>query len=375
MKKYICMLAVSLFSLSANAQVKVGVIVSATGSAASVGIPEKNLFDALPDTLGGEPVRYIILDDASDTTNAVRQARKLVEEEKVDLLIGPSTVPSSIAVAEIASEMKIPQLALAPMTINTEQNQWAYAVAQPTAIMMGAVVDHMKANDIKTVGFIGFSDSWGEMVLAGVNANIDDAGIKLVASERYGRIDTSVSGQVLRVVAAKPDAVVVGGTGTPGVLPHTTLRQRGYAGPIYHNTGVINVDFLRVGGSNVEGAYAPTGPVMVAEQLPDDNPIKKVALEYTALYEGKYGKGTRDAFSAYAWDGYLLADHAVRIALETAKPGTTEFRSAVRSALETEGEVVGAHAAYNMSKTDHTGVDARGSVLVQVENGGWSLVE
>src|SRR5690606_19655014 len=217
--------------------------------------------------------------------------------------------------------------------------------------------------------------SWGDLVLAGLRNTIKDAGIELVAEERYARLDTSVSGQVLKVMAAKPDAVVLGGSGTPGALPNVTLRERGYKGPIYHNHGVINKDFLRVGGKALEGAYAPTGPVMVAEQLPDSNPIKKVALEFTQAYEGKFGEGTRNAFAAYSWDAYLLADNAVAEALKKAKPGTPEFRPALREALENAGEVVGTHGVYDMSPTDHTGLDQRASALVQVENGNWKLVK
>lgn len=374
MKK--CMLAIALlgFSLTAYADVKVGVILAGSGPAASLGIPEKNLFNLLPDTLGGEPVQYIILDDASDTTQSVKLARKLVEEENVDLLIGSSTVPTSISVAGVASELKTPQLALAPMSIDTKQNRWSYAVPQPTTIMMKSVADHMKADGIKTIGYLGFSDSWGEMVLAGLKPGLDEANIKVVASERYGRTDTSVTGQILRIVAANPEAVVLGGTGTPAVLPQATLRDRGYKGPIYHNTGVINRDFLRVGGNAVEGAYAPTGPVMVAEQLDDSNPIKKAALEFTQVYEAKHGKGSRDAFAAYAWDAYRLADEAVAAAVKSATPGTAQFRAALRDALESNKEVVGSHAIYNMTNTDHTGVDQRASVLVQVDKGDWKLV-
>src|SRR5690606_15700337 len=272
---------------SAGAAVKVGVIVGATGPGASLGIPYKNTFSVVPQTLGGEPAQFIIVDDATDTTTAVKLARKLIEEDKVDLIIGSTSVPSAIAVAEVASELKTPQISLSPTPIKPQDNPWSYAVPQPINIMMGAQVENMKQHGIKTVGYLGFADSWGELVLSGLKATIPDAGIKLVAEERYGRVDTSVSGQVLKLIAAKPDAVVLGGSGTPGALPQVTLRERGYKGPIYHNHGVINKDFLRVGGKALEDAYAPTGPVMVAEQLPDSNPIKKVALEFTKAYEGK----------------------------------------------------------------------------------------
>lgn len=374
MKKCMLMLAAFLLSLAARAEVKVGVVLAETGPAASLGIPARNVFALLPPALGGEPVRYIVLDDASDTTSAVRQARKLIEQDKVDLIIGASTVPTSIAVAGVAAELATPQLALAPLAIDTAQNAWAFAVPQPTGIMMAAVVEDMRAQGIKTVGYLGFADSWGDMVLAGLQANLQGAGIRLVGAERYARADTSVAGQVLKLLAARPDAMVIGGAGTPGVLPQMALRERGYQGPVYHNTGVINRDFLRVGGKVVEGAYAPTGPVMVAEQLPEGHVIKPAALAFIEAYEGRYGKGMRNAFAAYAWDAYLLADQAVAVAAQTAKPGTPAFRQALRTALEGSQEVVGTHAVYRMSAQDHTGVDQRASVLVQVEGGDWKLV-
>lgn len=367
-------LAASL-SFSAKAEVTVGIITGATGPGASLGIPYKNAFEVVPGTLGGESVRYVVVDDATDTTNAVRLARRLIQEEKVDLIIGSSSVPTTIAVSEVVNELKTPQIALSPLPVKPADNPWAFSVPQPINIMMGAQVEHMKKDGIKTVGFLGFSDAWGELVLTGLKNTTKDAGIEIVAEERYGRIDTSVSGQVLKLIAAKPDAVVLGGSGTPGALPQVALRERGYKGPIYHNHGVINKDFLRVGGAALEGAYAPTGPVMVAEQLPDSNPIKKVALEFTEAYEGKFGEGSRNAFAAYSWDAYLLADNAIKAALKKATPGTPEFRAAIRDALENSEEVVGTHGVYNMSATDHTGVDERAAALVQVEKGDWKLVE
>ncbi|SEA86891.1 ABC transporter substrate-binding protein [Variovorax sp. YR216] len=362
-------------ALPAVAQVKVGVITGATGPGASLGIPYKNTFTVLPKTLGGQPVQYIILDDATDPTNAVKLARKLVVEDKVDLLIGSSSVPAATAITDVAAELKTPQIALSPVGAAAAKNPWVYSIPQPASLMMGAVAEDMKARKVKRVAYIGFNDSWGDLVLSGLKANAEAAGITIVADERYARLDTSVAGQVLKVVASNPDAVVVGGSGTPGALPQMTLVERGYKGPVYHNHGIINKDFLRVGGKALEGAMAPTGPVMVAEQLPDSNPVKKTSLEFTKLYEGAFGAGTRNAFSAYSYDAYLLADKAVQEAMKKAKPGTPEFRQALRDALEQTKEVVGTHGVYNMSATDHAGVDSRARVLVRVENGDWKLVK
>lgn len=368
-------IAMAALPLAAQADVTVGIITGATGPGASLGIPYKNTFSVVPKTLGGEPVHYIVVDDATDTTTAVKLARKLIEQDKVDLIIGSSSVPTAIAVAGVAAELKTPQISLSPTPITPDKNPWSFSVPQPINIMMGAVVKHMVQHHVKTVGYLGFSDAWGDLVLSGLEHNIKSTDIHVVASERYARLDTSVLGQTLKLMAAKPDAVVLGGSGVPGALPVVTLRKQGYKNPIYLNHGVINKDFLRVGGKALEGAYAPTGPVMVAEQLPDANPIKKVALEFTKAYESKYGVGTRNAFAAYSWDAYLLANQAVAKADKTAKPGTPEYRAALRDALESGKEVVGTHGVYNMSKTDHTGVDERAVVLVKVEDGKWKLVK
>lgn len=358
------------------AEVRVGVSVGATGPGASLGIPYRNAFEILPDTLGGEPVRYFILDDGTDPTNAARNARRLVEEDKVDLLLASTSTPTSTAISEVAQQFKVPQISLSPVTADAIQNNpWVFSVAQPVSVMMGAVVDHIKSNGGSTIGFIGFSDSWGDLVLNGTRANVDeDNTMEIVAEERYGRNDTSVAGQVLKVMSARPDAVVVGGSGTPGALPHVSLRDRGYEGPIYHNHGVINPDFLRVGGKALEGGYAPTGPVMVAEQLPDDNPIKEVSLAFKKAYEDKFGENTLNAFSAYSYDAYLISDAAVAKAKEKAEPGTAEFREALRDAIESTEELVGTHGVYNITPDDHIGVDQRAAVLVTIENGDWQVV-
>lgn len=362
-------------SLPASADITVGVLVGATGPGASLGIPYKNAFSILPPTIAGEKVKYVILDDGTDPSAAVKNARKLITEDKVDVLIGSTSVPTCTAIVDVARELKTPQIALSPVAAPPDKLEWTFPVPQPVPVMMEVVVDHMMAHKVKSAAYIGFSDSWGDLVLKGFQTKAGPAGISLLASERFARADTSVTGQTLKIIGAHPDAVVVGGSGTPGALPNIALVERGFKGPIYHNHGVINNDFLRVGGKAVDHAMAPTGPVMVAEQLPDSNPIKKVALEFTKLYEASYGPGSRNAFAAYSYDAYLRLAHAVPTALKKAKPGTPEFRAALRDALENSKEVIGTHAVYNTTPADHNGVDKRSRVLVEALNGEWKLVK
>lgn len=356
-------------------EITVGVTLGATGPGASLGIHYKNAFQLVPKTLGGQSVKYIILEDATDPAIAAKNARKLITEDNVDVIMGSVSVPSTTQVAQIATEAKTPMVALSPVALPPDKLEWTFVVPQPVPLMMSAVVEHMKSKGVKTVGYIGFSDSWGDLVLKALQQYAGPAGISIVANERYARADTSVTGQVIKVLAADPDAVVVGGSGTGGALPHVALVEHGYTKQIYHNHGTVNREFIKVGGKAVEGAIAPTGPLIVAEQLPADNPIKKVAGDFVARYEQTFGAGSRNAFAGYSYDGYLLLNAAADKAAAKAKPGTPEFRTALRDALEQTKNVVGTHGVYSMSAKDHTGLDNRARVLVHVEEGAWRLLQ
>ena len=368
-------LTVGLAGAAVAQEVTIGLTMGTTGPGASLGVHYKNAFQLMPKTIGGYPVKFIMLEDKSDATEAAKNARQLITEDKVDALMGSVAMPSTTQIAQIAAELKTPLMALSPVALPPEKLEWTFVVPQSTTLMMSAVVDHMKAKGVKTVGYIGFSDSWGDIVLKSLDQAAGPAGIKIVSNERYARADTSVTGQVLKVMAGDPDAVVVGGSGTGGALPHIGLVERGYQKQIYHNHGTVNREFIRVGGKNVEGAIAPTGPLIVAEELPSDNPVKKVALDFITRYEQTFGPGTRNGFAGYSYDGFLLLDAAVPVAAKIAKPGTPEFRQALRDALENVKNVVGTHGVYNMTPKDHNGLDERARVLVRVENAEWRLLK
>ena len=360
---------------AANAEVTVGVTLGATGPGASLGIHYKNAFQLMPKTLGGQPVKYIILEDGSDATNAGKNARKLITEDKVDVVMGSNGVPSSLQIAQVATETQTPFLCLTPIAVKPDQYKWTFSVPQPTELMMGAVAEHMKANGVKTVGFIGFSDGWGDLMYNATTSLAAPNGYKVVTNERYARADTSVTGQVLKIMAANPDAVIVGGSGTGGALPHIALVERGYKGRIYHNHGTVNAEFIKVGGKNVEGAIAPTGPLIVPEELPASNAVKAVALDFTKRYEAAFGAGSRNAFAGYSNDAVMLLGAAIPEAMKKAQPGTPAFRAALRDALENVKNVVGTHGVYNVTPANHNGLDERARVLVRVENGAWRLMK
>jgi branched-chain amino acid transport system substrate-binding protein len=365
------------FASGAFAQIKVGVTVSATGPAASLGIPEKNTFALMPRQIAGKTVEYIVLDDASDTTTAVKNARKLISEDKVDLLIGSTVTPNSLAMIDVTVESETPMISMAASAAIVEpvdaKRRWVFKTPQNDSHMSTAITGHMADAGIKTVAFIGFADAYGEGWYREFSKLADLRKIKLVANERFARNDTSVTGQILKIMGANPDAVLIAGSGTPAALPQKTLKERGYKGTIYQTHGVANNDFLRVCGKDCEGTWLPAGPLLVAEQLPDANPVKKSALTYKNAYEKAYGAGSVSTFGGHAWDAGLLLAAAAPEALKNAQPGTKEFRKALRDALEATKNLAVSHGIVNMGPSDHLGLDQRARVMVQIADGKWKL--
>jgi len=369
---------VPLLSRPAAAQIKIGFTISTTGPAASLGVPQRNSIALLPQDIGGQRVEYIVLDDGADPARAVANTRKLIDEGKVDAIIGSSTTPASLAMVEVAAEKKVPMVTLAASSALVlpmdARRRWVFKAPQNDSLMADAIARHMFRTGIKTVGFIGFSDAYGDGWLTEATRALTAMTIKVVAVERFARADTSVTGQVLKLVASQPDAVLVAGAGTPAALPQKTLRERGYAGKIYQTHGVANMDFIRVGGKDVEGTILPAGPVLVASQLPDGNPVKALATDYVRRYEAMYGQGTVATFGAHAFDAMIMLKTAIPVALLTAKPGTPAFRAALRDALETAYGLVLTHGISDMTAADHNGFDNRARVMVTIEGGTWKLL-
>ena len=362
---------------TAAAQVRIGVLVSATGPTSAIGIPQKNTAALLPARMGDATVEYVLLEDGGDTTRAVQNAKKLIGENNVDAIIGPSTTPNAFAILDVIAEAKVPLLA----TVGTQsvvepidaKKRWVFKTTQNDDLIAAALIKSMVKNGVKTVGFIGFNDPYGENWYKVFSGLADKAGIRIVASERYGRTDQSVTGQALRLLAARPDAVLIAGVGGPAVLPQATLYDQGYKGRIYQTHAVATDDFIRLGKEKVEGTMLAAGSMLVIDDIPDADPIKKVALVYIAAYEKQYGQKPA-TFGANTYDAGILLQRAIPIALKTAKPGTEAFREALRDALEQERDVVGCQGVFDMSPTNHNGMDERARVLVIVKDGRFRLV-
>ena len=363
----------------ASADISIGVILSLTGPGASLGIPEADTIKLWPTTMAGEKVVVSVINDNSDSTASATAARKLITENKVDFLVGSSITPPSIAIVEVAGELKVPLFSLAGGGAIVEPQdgarKWAFKFSPTEAISTEIVLDHAKKNGAQTIALLGLANAYGDGFAKALDKLAPVKGMKVVASERYAPTDASVVGQVAKMMAAKPDVIYIAASGTPAALPQLELAQRGYKGQIYQTQGVANNDFLRVGGKALEGTLLTVAPVLVAEQLADSNPVKKPALDYVNKFEAAYGPNTRSLFGATAWDVFLMVEKVAQTALKTTKPGTPEFSAAIRDGMENLKNFVAAEGVYNMSPTDHNGVDLRNQVLVRIENGKWKLVQ
>jgi branched-chain amino acid transport system substrate-binding protein len=355
--------------------ITVGITISTTGPAAALGIPERNVVEFVPTEIGGVKIKTVVLDDAGDPTTATTNARRLLTESKADILIGSSTTPPSIAISTVANEAGVPHFSLAPMPVTAEREKWTVVMPQPVPIMGKVMYEHMKKNNVKTVGYIGFSDSYGDLWLNDLKNQTGPMGINIVAEERYARPDTSVAGQVLKLVAAKPDAILIGASGTGAALPQAALRERGFTGKIYQTHGAATFEFIRIAGKAAEGVIMASGPVMAPEGQDDSALTKKPGLALNAVYEKKYGENSRNQFGAHMYDAFEVMKRVVPIALKAGKPGTPEFRDALRTALIAEKEIPASQGVYNFTAKDRFGVDDRARILLTVKDGKYVVVK
>ncbi len=363
----------ALASSAALADITIGVSLPLTGPASGLGIPVNQEMKLWPATIGGEKIKLIILDDATDPTNGTKIAKRFVTDDKVDIIIGSVATPVAIPIADVAAESKTVQLSLSPIPLPPGKDGWSFRLPQSNTVMAHAMLTLMKKQGVKTVGFLGYTDAYGESWLKDFTAEAAKSGIKVIATERFARSDTSVTGQVLKLVAANPDAMLIVASGSGAAMPHMAVVDRGYKGKIYQTHAAATRDLMRVGGKAVEGAYVVSGPAVIAEQLPDSHPSKKVAIDFVQKYEKAYGPGSRNQFAGHGYDAELVLEKIIPVALKKAKPGTPEFRAALRDALENIGRTVVSHGVLNWTKDDHWGYTNETGVMLKVVNGDWKV--
>ncbi|QNK69372.1 ABC transporter substrate-binding protein [Variovorax sp. PAMC26660] len=357
----------------ARADITIGVVQPLTGPASGLGIPVKNGIAIWPKTIAGETLKVVVLDDATDPTTGVKDAQRLVTEDKVDVIVGSSATPVAIPMADVTAEAGTPQLSTAPAGLPPGKDKWFFRLPQSNDVMAFAVVAHMKKQNVKTVGFLGYTDAYGELWLKALTAEAAKNGIKIVATERFARADTSVTGQVLKLTSANPDAILIVASGSGAGMPQKAVMERGYKGKVYQTHAAATQDLMRTAGKDAEGTFVVSGPATVAEQLPDSHPSKAAAVAFVQGYEKAYGPGSRNQFAGHAADALTVLEKAVPVALKKAKPGTPEFRAALRDAFEGMGRTVLAHGVLNWTAQDHWGYTTETGVMLKVVNGAFKV--
>lgn len=370
--------ALLLAALPAHAEIKIGITASGTGPGAVLGQPQLKAVDTLPTEIAGEKITYIPLDDASDPSKAAQNARKLLLEDKVDVLVGSSLTPVTLPLVDMAAENETPLMTMAAAAALVEPmddtRKWVFKVVPNDDLMAEAIMKYIADSGVKRLGYIGVSDAYGEGYYNEITKLAPELGIDITSHEVYARNDASVTGQVLKVLATKPDAVFIASAGTPAVLPQKALRERGYKGPIFQTHGVASQAFIDLGGDAVEDAIFAGEAFTVADDLPADSPFK----EPTSEFIGKYKEATGEAppiFAAHIYDSLRLLEAAIPKALEAGKPGTPEFRSALRTALEQSDGVYLNNGLSHITPDDHNGYDERSAFLITVKDGKFRMAE
>jgi len=363
----------ALIASAAQADINIGISLPLTGPASGLGIPMKNYIALWPQSIAGEKLNVIVLDDATDPTNGVKNAKRFVSEDKVDIIMGSAATPVAIAMADVAAESGTVQLAFSPAQLPPGKDYWTFRLPQSNAVMAHAMVEHMKSHGVKSVGFLGYTDAYGEGWLKDFSAVADKAGIKVIAAERFARSDTSVTAQALKLATANPDAMLIVASGSGAAMPEKAVVERGYKGKIYQTHAAATRDLMRIGGKDVEGTYVVSGPAVIAEQLPDSHPSKKLAIDFVQKYEKAYGAGSRNQFAGHAYDTVIVLEKVLPVALKKAKPGTKEFRAALRDSIENMGRTVFSHGVMNWTKEDHWGFTNETGVMLKVVNADWKV--
>ncbi len=368
-KTLVAAAAALLTAVPVWADVNIGVSLALTGPGSGLGIPMNNQFKLFPKTIAGERINLIILDDATDPGKGVSNARRFVTEDKVDMVIGSCITTTSAAMVPVLFEARTLQLSAAPVGVPPGQDAWMFRLPQGFSVMAHPIVEHMKKHGVKTLGFIGYTDAYGEQWLNEITKQAEAVGIKVVASERFARTDTGVTPQALKLVGANPDAMLVVASGSGAAMPHKALIERGYKGRIYQTHAAATPDLVRIGGKDVEGSFVVSGPAVIAEQLPENHPSKRVAVDFVTKYEAANGANSRNQFAGHAYDSQIVLEKILPVALKKAKPGTPEFRAALRDAVESMGRTVFSHGVMNWTKDDHWGYTNETGVLLRVADG------
>ncbi len=353
---------------------KIGALFSITGPTSFIGEPERNTLVMLIEELNkagginGHPVEAVIYDTEGDETNTVKKATKLIIQDKVLAIIGPSRTGTTLAVIPFVERYRVPLISCAAgIKIVEPVKPWVFKTAQSDRLAVKKIYTYCQKHGLKKVAIITVSNGFGQSGREELKRLAKPFGIIIVADELYGPKDVDMTPQLTRIRAQNPQAVICWGTNPGPAIVAKNMRQLGMKQQLFMSHGVASKRFIALAGKAAEGIILPAGKILVADQLPDNDPQKPILLQYIAKYKARYGEEP-STFGGHAYDAFTL--------LKKALEEVGADRAKIREALEHMRGIVGIHGIFNMSPKDHNGLaEKEAFVLVQIRDGDWHLLE
>ncbi len=355
-----------------NGPIKIGAVLDITGAGASLGVPERKTLEMLAQQVNdsggidGRRIELLIEDNQSTEDGAAKAASKLVQTEKVNILLGASRTGPSLAMRPIAEQAKIPMISLAANEKIVTGSEWVFKTAQNDRVVIEKIVDDMTAKGYKKIGLARDASGFGEGVAETFTELGKDAGIQIVATEKFAPDASDFTAQMVNLRSANPDAVVIWGIPPAASLAQVAYRKVGPKVPVYQSHGIGNQVFLDTAGDSADGLIAPLVRMVVADQLPENDPQKQTVTTFINDYKSAYNENP-STFAGHAYDGFMIAVNALK------EVGTDPNK--LRDAIENVSDWPGVSGVFTMTPQDHSGLTKEALVLVTVEKGNWKLLE
>ncbi len=358
-----------------NEPYRIGAVIDISGPSSSLGVPERDTLQMLADKVNaaggvnGHPLELTILDNKSDETEAVLAVKRLIDQQKVLAVIGGSSSGTSMSMIDTVQKEKVPMISLAAASTIVEpaqERQWVFKTPQSDIVAINKLMGYLKEKGLTKVAFLYMNNAYGDNGKKAFAVAAQAGGLQIVDEEKFEATDKDMTPQLTRVKTSGAQAAVVWAIPPSASIVTKNFKDLNMGIPLFHSHGVGNQTFIDLAQGGADGVILPIGKLIVAAQIPDSDPQKKVLTSYMDEYSKKYNSPP-NSFGGYAWDAFYLLVNA----LEKAGPD----RAAIRDQLEKTQSFTSVSGVFNMSTGDHNGLKEDSMVLVQIENGQWKLLK
>ena len=358
--------------------IKLGAFFDLTGTSSAIGTPTKLVAEMVVKKINGEggingrPLELVIADDEGDPTKAAIIAKKFIESDKVVAIIGPTRTDTGMAAKPTVEQMKVPTFMCVggDPVITVPPFRWTFKSPQRTSVAVKKTYDYMKKKGVQKIAIITSADGFGRDGKNWLDKLAPEYGLKIIAGESFQATDSDMTTQLVKIKAANPEAIICWTIGKAGSIVAKNVKQLAIPSPLYQCHGLPDPIYIKLAGGASEGNIMPSTKLMVANQLPDSDPQKKVILEFMRLYQDVYKYDAEfpiNTHSGYAWDAIHIMANAMK------KAGTDNEK--LREAIEATQGYVGVSGIYNLTAEDHNGLGTDSMVMVQISGGQWKKLD